>query len=156
MVNWLRWGKRGNGHPERDRDRPTVHFTETAHQKLLEILASRGAAGGALRISAEQRGLGEPDYGMSIEDSTEPRPDDTVIEAGGIQVLVDAQSLPHVNGALVQFVDDPLRPGFRVEPPGSAPAPHAHPAAPPRSRPELDMSDPVIAKVQTVIDKQIN
>jgi Fe/S biogenesis protein NfuA len=138
-----------NGHLEQDA--PVVHFTDAAREKVLELLESKGCLGrGALRISIKGSGFGAPEYGMALEESGEARPDDTVIQADGFRVLINTASLPAVDGASVDFFDQLLQRGFRVEPPPPLPAP------PPAQRPELDLSDPVVARIQDVIAHQIN
>src|SRR5262249_8209614 len=140
----------GNGHDsgQTDPDSPVVHFTEAAHAKIMELLQSKGyLEGGALRISLKSPGFGAPEYGMALEESGSPRTDDSVINANGFRVLVDTASLPLVDGATVDFFDRVLQRGFKVEPP---------PPPPPPARPELDMSNPVIANVQAVLDEQVN
>ncbi len=132
---------------------PVVNLTEKAHQKLLEVLAAR-TSGGALRISVRNPGGGRPQYGMALEEAGKVQPGDTVFDLDGIRVLVDQQSMPDVNGATVDFVDDPLQPGFRVDPPAPDVPEHTHAA--PSPRPNLDMSHPLVAAVQSVIERQIN
>ena len=149
MVGWPNTSGETNGHGTAEQ--PTVHFTEAAHKKLLELLETKGYRGrGGLRITVKNPGFGAPDYGMALEESAEPQPGDTLIHADGFPVLVDGESLPYVNGATVDFFDQVLQRGFKVEAP---PPPAPPPAAP---RPELDMSNPVIATVQAVIDQQVN
>jgi Fe/S biogenesis protein NfuA len=75
------------------------------------------------------------------------QPGDTVADISGVRVLVDAQSLPAVEGATVDFRNDPLQPGFLVEP---APPPHIDvPDA-------FDVSSPLISQVQSVIEHHVN
>jgi Fe/S biogenesis protein NfuA len=132
-------------------DQPMVHFTEAAQKKIVELLQTKGYLGrGALRISVKSTGFGAPEYGMALEESGEPRAGDTVIQADGFRVLVDAESLPQVDGASVDFYDQVLQRGFKVEPPPAPPVPG------PAARPELNMSDPVVATVQAVIDQKVN
>ena len=126
---------------------PEVHFTAAAHDKIIELLQAKGFNQGALRISVRNAGFGAPDYAMALEESGEPGPDDTLIQADGFRVLVDRQSLPLVDGASVDFFDQLLQRGFKVEPP---------PPPPPTPRPELNLSDPLVATVQAVIDQQVN
>jgi Fe/S biogenesis protein NfuA len=162
MVNWLKWPKR----KEEQRlevavakDRPIVHFTDTALDKMLEVLESNGGPSQtSVRITAEEGPSGGVNYGMALKDSIEPEADDTVIESKGITVLVDARSLPHVNRCTVDFLNDPLRPGFKVDPPQTEfdQAVQAHAAVVASSRPQLDLSHPVIRMVQSVIDQQVN
>ena len=146
MVSWPKWNKTKNGKAEADNgsSQPEVRFTEAAHAKVRELLAGKS---GALRILVQNPGMGAPAYGMALEESDRPEPGDTVVDAGGFTVLIDAQSVPLVNGVTVDFVDDPLRPGFKVEAP---------PPPPPSARPDLDLSDPKVAAIQAVIDRQVN
>lgn len=163
MVGWLKGNKRSNGQaqdgaatdaPEEQEEvqhRPVVHFTEAARAKVVELMGAKGyLESGALRLTVKNPGFGAPDYGMALEENGQPRPDDTVIQAEGFRVLVDADSLPQVDGATVDFFDQLLQRGFKVE----APPPPAAP--PPTPRPELDLSDPTIATVQAVIERQVN
>ncbi len=160
MVGWLRRKKARDEQPapkpEPEERLVSIHFTEAAHRKLLELLEARGASErGALRIMVKNPGLGRPDYGMALEEQGEPRPDDTLILVDGLRVLIDERSIPEVNEALVDFVDDPLRPGFTVEAPSQYAPPTPPPLAPPPDL-ELDLSDPLAAAVQHVIDHQVN
>ena len=112
MVSW----------PGRKKSAPTpaasVHFTPAAREQVLQVLGREGGPGvAALRLSVKNPGAGAPQYDMALEQVGAAGPQDTVVDAGGFSVVVDAASLPEVNGATVDFVDDPLRPGFRVDPP---------------------------------------
>lgn len=141
-------GGQNDGAAERQ---PVVHFTEAARAKLIEVLTAKGVLEqGALRISVKNPGFGAPDYGMALEEHGAPGPNDVVVETGDFRVLVDAVSLPLVDGATVDFFDQLLQRGFKVEPP---PPP---PAAPPPPRPTLDLSNPIVATVHAVIERQIN
>ena len=132
-------------------NRPVVHFTDAARDKISELLKAKGyEERGALRITVKNPGFGAPDYGMALEEDGDPRPDDTVIQAEGFRVLVDSVSMPQVDGATVDFFDQLLQRGFKVDPP---PPP---PASPPVARPELDLSNPRVATIQAVIDQQVN
>lgn len=141
MVNWLKWPKRKEEKTLEvavAKDRPIVHFTDTALDKMLEVLESNGGPGQtSVRITAEEGPSGAVNYGT---------------------VLVDARSLPHVNRCTVDFLNDPLRPGFKVDPPQTEfdQAVQAHAAVVASSRPQLDLSHPVIRMVQSVIDQQVN
>src|SRR6266516_2611680 len=125
-----------------------IHFTEAAHSKIIELLRTKSyLERGALRITVKNPGFGAPEYGMALEESGEPSVNDTAIDGGGFRILVDAASLPQVNGATVDFIDQVLQRGFKVEAP---------PPPPPPPRRELDLSNPVIATVQNVLDQQVN
>ena len=127
-----------------------ITFTPAAHAQMLEVLNSRGITEqGAVRLTVQNPGAGDPTYGMALEEVLDPQTCDTVVDVGGFRVVVDDASLPEVTGATVDFVDDPLRPGFRVDPPRPEPIV-------PAARPSLDLSDPVVQRIATVIDQQVN
>lgn len=153
MADLLEMFEPGNN--RQDDDQPSVYFTDAARNTLQEILAAREGVG-ALRLSVQNPGQGSPQYGMALEDTPAPQAGDTVFEADGIVVLVDERSLPELNGVTVDFVDDPLRPGFKIDPPGSRPHQHASQAPAPTPRPNLDLSHPLVAAVHSVIEGQIN
>ena len=54
-------------------------------------------------------------YKLSFEEA--PAPDDTVIEAAGIRVLVDPKSAPILAGSTLEFNDALLGGGFKVNNP---------------------------------------
>src|SRR3954464_6735680 len=119
MAGWLKWGKRSRDEQGQPAPSPaaSVRFTPPARAKMLEFLAGKGGPEQLLvRITAEPAAFGAVNYGMGLEEGG-PREDDALIEADGIRVVADARSLPYVHGAVVDFLDDPLRPGFKVEQP---------------------------------------
>jgi Fe/S biogenesis protein NfuA len=150
MVNWP-GRKRPTEAETRSEPAARINFTPAARQKLLEVLAPEGPdkPAAALRIVVKNAGFGPPQYDMALEPLDAVRAEDTVIDAGGFSVLVDPQSLPEVNGATVDFVSDPLRPGFQVEPPREEVPAGAIGSG-------LDPSDPLAQHVRAVIDRQIN
>jgi len=158
MIDWLKWPKRKEtAGQEVASDRAIVQFTDAALGKMLEVLENKGGRSQlSVRITAEQGPSGSVNYGMAVEESSAAG--DTVIETNGVTVLVDPRSLHHVNRCTVDFLNDPLQPGFKIEPPAPEydAAAHAHAAVVATSRPQLDLSNPVIRTVQSVIDEQVN
>src|SRR5688572_11057366 len=158
MIDWLKWPKRKEtAGQEVASDRAIVHFTDAALAKMLEVLENKGGRSQQwVRITAEEGPSGSVNYGMTLEESSASG--DTVIETNGVTVLVDPRSLHHVNRCTVDYLNDPLQPGFKIEPPAPEydAAAHAHAAVVATSRPQLDLSNPVIRTVQSVIDEQVN
>ncbi|MCK5378255.1 MAG: iron-sulfur cluster assembly accessory protein [Acidobacteria bacterium] len=96
-----------------------ISFSESAIAKVHEFSASMPEAEGKnLRIFIQGVGCSGFSYGFTFDDK---RDDDTVVEAGDLQVLVDPQSAPHLTGATVDFTEDQRGSGFTVENP-NAPA----------------------------------
>jgi Fe/S biogenesis protein NfuA len=137
MLSWLR------RKPKEKSPAPRVNFTPAAHQQLAAVL-SRQEQVAALRILVKNPGAGAPQYDMALEPAHMLRPGDTLIDVDGLRILVDAQSMPSVDGATVDFRDDPLQPGFIVEPPQ-----FEVPAA-------FDASDPLVAQVQALLEHEVN
>ncbi|HUR08553.1 MAG TPA: hypothetical protein VM347_38855, partial [Nonomuraea sp.] len=110
MVSWFKRGDKKAEQVEPQKPLPVVRFTDAARAKMLEVMEARGILGrGAVRITVQNPGIGHPDYGMALEESAEPRPDDTAIAVGELVVLVNSASLAEVDGATVDFFDDLLR-----------------------------------------------
>ena len=137
MVGWLH---RGDKQPSAS---VSVRFTPAARGQLQAVLG-RQAEPVALRILVKNPGGAPPQYDMALEALDALRVDDTVLDVDGLRVVVDAQSLPSVDRATVDFRDDPLQPGFLIEPP-SVDIPG-----------EFDTSSPLAAEVASVLEHHIN
>src|SRR6266568_8082479 len=123
-----------------------LNLTPQARQQLAAVLA-RQPQPAALRIFVRNPGVSPPQYDMALEPADMRRDGDVVIDSDGLRVLVDADSLAAVDGATVDFRDDPLQPGFVVNPP--APPAFAMPDA-------FDTADPLAAQVQSVLVHHVN
>jgi len=118
---------------------PIVTFTAAAREKLLEVLDSQGIRGrGAVRVAIQGRGPGGFDYAMSLEEDGQPEAGDSVQDEGDFKVLVDAETLPKLRGAQVDFVGQLMGGGFRIDNPNPV------------------WADPTAQAVQRLIDSEIN
>ncbi len=70
-----------------------------------------------LRIFIQGAGCSGFAYGFTFD---EKQDGDTVVEAGGIKVLIDPQSAPYLQGSTVDYVDDERGSGFTVDNPNEA------------------------------------
>jgi len=143
MLSWF--GRKRDSKPE-PAPRTTLILTPQAHEQLAAVLG-RQERPAALRIFVRNPGGSPPQYDMALEPADMMRQGDVVIDARGLRVLVDADSLAAVDGATVDFRDDPLQPGFVVNPPALQPidVPDA-----------FDASDPLAAQVQSVLVHHVN
>src|SRR5665213_1399496 len=82
-----------------------ILLTESAADRVRAHLAQRGAGVG-LRVGIKKTGCSGFAYVVNYAD--EINPDDAVFEAQGDKVVVDAQSLPLIDGTLVDFVKQGL------------------------------------------------
>jgi Fe/S biogenesis protein NfuA len=152
MVGWFKRKERGSEVAVQAKPQPHVTFTPTAHQQLAAVLG-RQAEPAALRILVRNPGVEPPQYDMALEPANVTRPGDTVIDVDGLRIVVDAQSLPFVDGATVRFSDDPLQPGFLVE----AAHTHSHGEGASAEIPDtFDASNPLAVQVESVLQHHVN
>ncbi len=91
-----------------------ITLTEKAEQKILELMKEEQDTVG-LRIYVRGGGCHGYQYGMAFESKLSD--DDTVIEKGGVKVILDSQSAPLLNGAEVDYVDSLQGSGFSIKNP---------------------------------------
>ncbi len=115
-----------------------ITVTDGARRKILELMAAQGKAGLALRFGVRGRGPGGFLYRLAFSDASERAPSDRAVESGPLTVLIDAESVPLLEGATIDFVDEGGESGFKIDNPNPL------------------WSDPVAAAVQRVIDTDIN
>ena len=92
-----------------------VEVTPLAAEKLNDVLREQGEEGSLLRVMVMPGGHGGFQYMLGVE--KEAGEGDVVVEAGGVQVLVDAESAPLVEGAQIDYVDGLMRSGFVISNP---------------------------------------
>ncbi len=99
----------------------TITVTESAANKVRDILAQRNMPNHGLRVFVSGGGCSGMQYGMAIE--AQPREFDTVIEAGdGVKVFIDPTSMMYLSGANIDYVDNIMGGGFRIENPNAVSA----------------------------------
>lgn len=91
---------------------PTVTVTERAAEKARSLLASKGHPDGMLRVFVVGGGCSGYQYGMAIADEADAH--DHVIEATGVRVVIDTDSVPMINGAEIDYVEDLMKSGFTI------------------------------------------
>ena len=94
----------------------TLQISASAAQAVTRILTERKLEGYALRVYVAGGGCCGVSFGMALDNNKHPN--DTTFQLHGVQIVVDDQSLPYLQGAKIDFVDDPERgPGFIVDSP---------------------------------------
>ena len=86
---------------------PLIEVSDLASEKLEEILNEQGETGALLRMMVVPGPHGSFQYMLGME--REAKVDDLVIDAPGVQVLVDPESAPLVEGAQIDYVDGLMR-----------------------------------------------
>ncbi len=95
-----------------------INVSEMASEKLKGIMAEEGQPESALRIIVVPSPHGGAQYMLSLE--PEAKSDDAVIEAYGVRILIDSDSMPLLDGAEIDYVDGLMRSGFVISNPNFA------------------------------------
>jgi len=98
-----------------DTEAPVVQVTQRAAEKAIALAAKEGYPAPHLRIRVVAGGCSGFATRLSFE--SQPAPDDVLVEAHGLTVLVDPKSVPIMSGSTLEFSDALLGGGFRVENP---------------------------------------
>ncbi|MEM6422521.1 MAG: iron-sulfur cluster assembly accessory protein [Pseudomonadota bacterium] len=94
-----------------------VRVTERAFARLAEIAEESGKPT-ALRVAVLGGGCSGFQYEFALEEAA-PAPSDMILEGGGQRVLVDAESLPFLEGSVIDFKDELIGARFAIENPNA-------------------------------------
>lgn len=94
-----------------------ISLTPAAAQAVHELLAKRNLEGYALRVFISGGGCSGFQYGMALEGNI--RENDLSYEIEGVKVVVDEVSIDYLRGATVDYVDDLMGSGFKIENPNA-------------------------------------
>jgi len=92
-----------------------VRVSERAFARLAELNADGTSR--ALRVAVLGGGCSGFQYEFALEEA--PAADDLVIEEAGQKVLVDPESLPFLEGSVIDFKDELIGARFAVENPNA-------------------------------------
>ena len=81
-----------------------VNFTDSAADKVAELIAEEGNPNLKLRIFVQGGGCSGFQYGFTFDE--EVNEDDTTMEKGGVQLLIDAVSYQYLQGAEIDYKED--------------------------------------------------
>lgn len=95
----------------------TITMTPEAVQAVKELLEKRQLEGYALRVYVSGGGCSGFQYGMALDNNI--RDLDVVCETNGIKAIVDEVSIQYLRGATIDFVDDLMGSGFKIENPNA-------------------------------------
>ncbi|GAA0589734.1 iron-sulfur cluster insertion protein ErpA [Paenochrobactrum glaciei] len=93
-----------------------ISVSDSAAKRIAKILSSEPDKS-ALRVSVE--GGGCTGFSYKYELVSEQEDDDLVIENAGSKVLIDAISLPYLDGSVIDFVDDLMGQSFQIQNPNA-------------------------------------
>jgi iron-sulfur cluster assembly accessory protein len=96
-----------------------INVTETAAEKITELLTEEHKLGAGLRVFVQGGGCSGFQYGLMIDEGEGDESSDQVFEVSGVRLLVDPISLRYLNGAEVDFVDNNMGGGFTIKNPNA-------------------------------------
>lgn len=94
-----------------------ITITKAAAEAVQDMLAKRDLKDHALRVFIAGGGCSGYQYGMALEG--EPRPTDLIMEQAGVKVIVDEVSIDYLRGATIDYVEDVMGSGFKIENPNA-------------------------------------
>lgn len=104
----------------------TLTLTDAAAKAISDIVAERKLEGYALRVYLAGGGCcSGVSFGMALDNNI--REVDRTFESGGVRVVVDQASMDYLEGAKIDFINDPQRgAGFVVDSPVAPSHGHEH------------------------------
>ncbi len=93
-----------------------ITLTPRAACELKDLMASQEKMDASLRVWVAGGGCSGLSYGMALDDG-QPDEGDNVFEQDGLKIVIDPLSLQYMEGASVDFVDDAMGGGFKIENP---------------------------------------
>jgi Fe/S biogenesis protein NfuA len=127
------------------RDEPVLTVTDGAKERIAGVLQAQDPPVDAIRVSA----MGPGRYAMNLEPDGNPAVDDTVLPYGDFRVFIDAQSLPFVEGATLDYLETFGGGGFKFTNPKD-------PGQRPKKEPPAGPEGAVWRQIQTIIDEEVN
>ena len=89
--------------------------SEVAALKLKEVMSDEGQGDSYLRIVVMPGAGGGAQYMLSLEEDVKST--DSIIDASGVGLVVDNDSLPLLDGSEIDYVDGLMRSGFVINNP---------------------------------------
>lgn len=94
-----------------------VSLSDTAATEIKNLFESQGVDNAALRVFVSGGGCSGLQYGMAIADEVEEG--DLEFEQHGVRILIDPYSVNYLKGASVDYVEDPMGGGFKIDNPNA-------------------------------------
>ena len=90
-----------------------ITLSETAADRIRHFLSKEGGVG--MRVGVKKTGCSGFAYVVELADAVQSG--DEVFEDRGVMVVVDAGSLPYLDGTTIDFAREGLNEGFRYDNP---------------------------------------
>ena len=95
-----------------------VTLTPAAAERVKVAMQREGLTDSALRVSVVGGGCSGFQYNLNFDKQV--RPDDSVIEQGGVRLLIDSTSAPYLEGMTIDYVSGLHGAGFKFLNPKAA------------------------------------
>jgi len=95
-----------------------ITISDTASDKIKEMLAEEGGPEMFLRIGVKEGGCSGFSYGMGFDD--EEHEGDKALDMEGLKVVVDGDSVKYLNGLVIDFKESAMGGGFTIENPNAS------------------------------------
>jgi iron-sulfur cluster assembly accessory protein len=92
-----------------------ITLTDGAIRRVRSLIQEKELNGYALRVFVSGGGCSGMQYGMGLE--SEPRETDLRYRFDDVEVVVDPMSMTYLTGATIDYVDDLMAGGFKIENP---------------------------------------
>ena len=115
-----------------------LSVSPAALEKIDRVRRQGGRPDACLRLEISGRRGGRFVYEIDLVDPSSAVADDIVVQIPGLAVLVDAESAVHLQGAVVDLDQSAIGGALTID------------------NPNEGWSDPIAARVQDVLDRQIN
>ncbi|RRR75898.1 MAG: iron-sulfur cluster insertion protein ErpA [Candidatus Viridilinea halotolerans] len=96
---------------------PMLMVSDVAANRLLAMMQEKQLDGYALRVFVQGGGCSGMQYGMIFDN--EAREGDSEFSTGELRVVVDRISANYLTGASIDYVDDMMNSGFKIENPNA-------------------------------------
>ncbi|MDW8103967.1 MAG: iron-sulfur cluster insertion protein ErpA, partial [Armatimonadota bacterium] len=94
-----------------------ITLTERAAAEIRSIMEAQGKSDAMLRVFVSGGGCSGLQYGMAIDDIVDEG--DQVFDSHGVKIVIDPLSLGYMSGSEVDFVEDSLGGGFKIDNPNA-------------------------------------
>lgn len=96
---------------------PAVTLSESAAAQIRDLMDSNGKSDAALRVFVQGGGCSGLNYGMALDDEIEES--DFTYTFFGVKVVIDSMSYNYIKGASIDFVEDEMGGGFKIDNPNA-------------------------------------
>ncbi len=95
-----------------------ITLSERAACELKDLMVSEAKPHAALRVWVAGGGCSGLSYGMALDDG-QPEEGDQIFEQDGLKIFIDGLSLQYMEGATVDYVEDVMGGGFKIDNPNA-------------------------------------